>query len=270
MTVKLSLNSTHKQDKAVFYRPIKNEVEVFEAAYRNKLPLLLKGPTGTGKSRFVEFMASRLKLSLVTVSCHEETSAVDLIGRYLIQGSETVWQDGPLTTSIRKGGLIYIDEIAEARPDTIVALHALTDHRRTLFIDRTNENLTAPPEFMLVASYNPGYQHITKELKASTKQRFVSIAFSYPPPEIETEVLMTESGCEADIAKSLVKLAKKIRALEALALSETVSTRLLVNAAKLIVKEIPQRAACEIAIAQPLSDEPDTVLAIKDLIALIF
>ncbi|GBF38505.1 CbbQ/NirQ/NorQ/GpvN family protein [Leptospira johnsonii] len=252
-----------------YYRPIGQEIEIFEHAYKNKLPILLKGPTGCGKTRFVEFMASKLSLPMTSVSCHEETSAVDLLGRFLIQGSETVWQDGPLTRSVRSGGILYIDEIAEARPDTIVSIHPLTDHRREIYIDRKNENLKAPDSFVLVASYNPGYQRGWKELKPSTRQRFISIQFDYPDKETEIEILSKETGVSSSISSKLVKLAEKIRNLTELGLLESCSTRLLVDAAKLISTGLPSRLSCEVAIVQPLSDDPDTIRSLKDLVSLM-
>ncbi len=255
---------------APFYRPVGREIEVFEHAFRNRLPLLLKGPTGAGKSRLVEAMAARLDLALYTVGCHEETSAVDLIGRYLIKGDDTVWQDGPVTRAVREGALVYIDEIAEARPDTIVALHSLTDHRRALFVERTGETLHAPDRFMLVASYNPGYQGIARELKASTKQRFVCLTFDYPAPALEKEIVTIESGVDASSAEKLVRLAGRIRNLAELGLPETASTRLLVSAGRLIAQGLPPRAACDSAVLQPLTDDPDTLRALRDLVALIF
>lgn len=252
-----------------YYKPIGRETDIFEHTYKQKLPLLLKGPTGCGKTRFIEYMAERLDADLITVSCHEETSAVDLVGRYLVKGMETLWQDGPLTKAIRKGSIIYLDEIAEARPDVLVVIHSLTDHRRTLYIDRMDEEIQAPDSFMLVASYNPGYQRGMKELKPSTKQRFISMQFTYPKPPIETEIVMAESGIDQSSAEKLVKLGNKIRNLVELGLAEPASTRLLVDAAKLIVSGIPPRMACEAAIVQPLTDDEDIVLALKDLTAML-
>lgn len=262
-------NGMLTQGEVPYYRPIGQEIEIFEHAYKNKLPILLKGPTGCGKTRFVEFMASKLGLPMTSVSCHEETSAVDLLGRFLIQGSETVWQDGPLTRSVRSGGILYIDEIAEARPDTIVSIHPLTDHRREIFIDRKNENLKAPDSFVLVASYNPGYQRGWKELKPSTRQRFISIQFDYPDKETETEILSKETGISSAVSSKLVRLAEKIRNLTELGLLESCSTRLLVDAAKLISTGLPSRLSCEVAIVQPLSDDPDTIRSLKDLVSLM-
>ncbi|PKA14666.1 AAA family ATPase [Leptospira haakeii] len=262
-------NGMLTQGEVPYYRQIGQEIEIFEHAYKNRLPILLKGPTGCGKTRFVEFMASKLELPMTSVSCHEETSAVDLLGRFLIQGSETVWQDGPLTRSVRSGGILYIDEIAEARPDMIVSIHPLTDHRREIFIDRKNENLKAPDSFILVASYNPGYQRGWKELKPSTRQRFISIQFDYPDKETEAEILSKETGISSAVSSKLVKLAEKIRNLTELGLLESCSTRLLVDAAKLISTGLPSRLSCEVAIVQPLSDDPDTIRSLKDLVSLM-
>lgn len=253
-----------------YYRPVRQEVEVFEHAWKRQLPLLLKGPTGTGKSRFVEHMAARLERELITVSCHEETTAVDLLGRYLVKGAETVWQDGPLTRAVRTGSILYLDEVAEARPDTIVALHALTDHRRSLYLDRLNQSLQAPPEFMLVASFNPGYQRGLKELKPSTRQRFLALNFDYPNPAVESEILQTESGVKSAWAQKLVQIASRVRQLVELGLSETLSTRLLVDAGLLMADGLSPRLACEVAMVEPLSDEADVRQALLDLIALSF
>lgn len=253
-----------------FYQPIRKEVEIFTHAYENNLPLLLKGPTGTGKSRFIQHMAARLKQQCITVSCHEETSAVDLLGRYLVKGANTYWQDGPLTRAVREGAIIYIDEIAEARPDTIVALHSLTDYRRVLYLDRHNETIEAAEGFMLVASFNPGYQGSWKELKPSTRQRFLSIHFDYPAPKLERQIVMAESGVSNKDAETLVKIALKVRNLTQLGLTESVSTRLLVDAGKLIHSGLPPRLACEVSIVEPLTDDRETAASLNDLIALYF
>lgn len=253
-----------------YYQFMGQENEVFIHAYRRRLPLLLKGPTGTGKSRFVEHMASRLGQELITVSCHEETSAIDLMGRYLLKGNETVWQDGPLTRAVRQGAILYLDEIAEARPDTLVVLHSLTDHRRALYLERRNETLIAPPEFMLVASFNPGYQRGIKELKPSTRQRFLGLNFDYPEPDREVEIIIAESQVAQASAAKLVRLALRIRQLPELGLSETVSTRLLVDAAQLIADDLPARLACQVGIIEPLTDEADTRAALQDLVAMLF
>lgn len=264
------MTMTAPSDQLPYYRPVGREIELFEHASENKLALLLKGPTGSGKSRFVEYMAARLRRPLVTVSCHDETSAVDLLGRYLVIGAETIWQDGPLTRAVRSGAIVYLDEIAEARPDVIVAIHSLTDHRRALYLDRRDESVIAPPDFMLVASFNPGYQRGIKELKPSTRQRFVALSFYYPSIEVETEILRGETGIDEGRAKSLVKLAARIRNQTELGLAETVSTRLLADAARLMVSGLSERLACRAAIAEPLSDDADTISAIIDLANLHF
>lgn len=251
--------------KAPYYHAIGKEIEVFEHAFKNKIPFLLKGPTGTGKSRFIEFMAHKLDKKLITISCHEETSSTDLIGRFIIKGAETIWLDGPLTTAIKEGSIIYLDEIAEARPDVIVAIHSLTDHRRELFIDKLGETVKAHNDFMLVASFNPGYQKGFKELKPSTRQRFIATSFAYPEAKIEAEILVNETGIELDIAKKLVNIAKKIRNLTELGLAETVSTRLLVDAAKLIHSGLPKRLSVEVAVVEPLTDDLEVIEALKDL-----
>jgi len=248
-----------------YYHQIGKEVDVFEHSYKNKIPFLLKGPTGTGKSRFIEFMSSKLDKKLLTIACHEETSATDLIGRFIIKGSEAIWLDGPLTTAVKEGAIIYLDEIAEARPDVIVAIHSLTDHRRELYIDKLGETIKAHKDFMLVASFNPGYQKGFKELKPSTKQRFVALSFTYPEEKIETEILVNETNIDKATAKKLVNIATKIRNLTELGLTETVSTRLLVDAAKLIHSGLPKRLSTEVAIVEPLTDDLEIIDALRDL-----
>lgn len=254
---------------APYYRVIGNEAEIFRHGFRCRLPLMLKGPTGCGKSRFVEAMARELDRPLVQVACHDETSAADLIGRYLIQGGDTIWQDGPVTRAVREGAILYLDEIAEAREDVVVVLHSLTDHRRQLYIDRRNEAVSAPPEFMLVVSFNPGYQKGLKEMKPSTRQRFLGLEFNYPPAEVEAEIVQTEAGVTPAIAKKLVSFGGKIRGLNELGLAETASTRLLVDAAILIRSGLSPRVACDAGIVQPLTDDPETVMTLRDLAALI-
>lgn len=266
----LSENSTigkvnNKEMEKPYYKPTSKEITVFEHACKNNLPVLLKGPTGTGKTRFIEFMAHKLDKKLITISCHEETSSTDLIGRYIIKGAETIWIDGPLTRAAKEGAIIYLDEIAEARPDVIVAVHSLTDHRKELYIDKLGETVRAVENFMLVASFNPGYQRGFKELKPSTRQRFVAISFDYPEPKVEAEILMMETGIDSVVAKKLVNIATKIRNLTELGLTETVSTRLLVDAAKLIHSGLPKRLAVHAGVVEPLSDDPDTLSALKDL-----
>lgn len=264
----LFFNHKLKEMNTTFYKETGKEVEVFKHAFENKLPLLLKGPTGTGKSRFVEYMAMEMNKPLYTVACHEETSATDLIGRYILKGSDTVWVDGPMTRAVREGAFLYLDEIAEARPDIIVALHSLTDHRRTLYIDKTGEALSAADDFMLIATYNPGYQKGFKELKPSTRQRFISLSFVYPDAALESEILVGETGIDQSTASRLVKLGSKVRNLTELGLAETVSTRLLVDASYLIKSGLAPRLACDVAIAEPLTDDENTLSALKDLISL--
>lgn len=248
-----------------YYQATGREVEVFEHACRNHLPVLLKGPTGTGKSRFVEHMAYQLDRPLITISCHEETSSTDLIGRFVIRGAETVWLDGPLTMGVRQGAVVYLDEIAEARPDVIVAIHSLTDHRRELFIDKLGQTIRAHDDFMLVASFNPGYQRGFKELKPSTRQRFVALSFGYPEPKLEADILVNETGIVRDVAVKLVSIGNNIRHLKELGLTETVSTRLLVDAARLIRSGLPRRLSVRVAVVEPLSDDPDILAALSDL-----
>lgn len=253
-----------------FYLPQGDECEVFELAYANELPLLLKGPTGCGKTRFVAHMASRLGRPLYTVACHDDLAAADLIGRYLLKGGETVWVDGPLTRAVREGAICYLDEVVEARKDVTVVLHPLTDDRRILPIDRTGEELEAAPGFMLVASYNPGYQNILKTLKPSTRQRFVSLEFSFPRPEHEVPVVARESGLAEGRVQPLVRLANKLRALKGQDLEEGVSTRLVVYAATLIQRGMPVERAIRTAMIEPLTDDADVKRGLLDLVTAVF
>ena len=256
--------------KAPWYRPVARELDVFRAAHAQRLPVLLKGPTGCGKTRFVEAMAAELERPLVTVACNDETSAIDLLGRYVVFGGDTVWQDGPATRAARQGAVLYLDEIAEAREDVLVVLHPLSDHRREIHLDRRDETVLAADGFMLVVSFNPGYQRGLKELKPSTRQRFVTLAFQYPEAAIETEIVATETGVEPELARRLVAFARKVRGLAELGLQETVSTRLLVAAATLIRAGLPPRLACNAAIVQPLSDDAEVLAALEDAVALAF
>ncbi|HND84464.1 MAG TPA: CbbQ/NirQ/NorQ/GpvN family protein [Pseudobdellovibrionaceae bacterium] len=251
-----------------YYRETQNELSVFEVCFKNKLPLLLKGPTGCGKSQLVSHMAEKLGRPLIKVACNEDTSSADLLGRFLIKGADTIWQDGPVSRAVREGAILYLDEVAEAREDVIVALHPLTDHRRQLYLDRTNEELTAAPGFMCVASFNPGYQRGFKELKPSTRQRFVTLALNYPQAEIESEIVAQVTGIELKTAKLLVQLAHKIRSQSHLDLRETISTRLLVHTAQLAIAGLPLRQACRFGIAQCLSDDPQIIEGLQDLINL--
>lgn len=248
-----------------YYHATGKEELVFIHAYKNKIPFLLKGPTGTGKSRFIEYMAYQLDKKIITISCHEETSSTDLIGRFIIKGAETVWLDGPLTTAVKEGAIIYLDEVAEARPDVIVAIHSLTDHRRELFIDKLGQTVKAHDNFMLVASFNPGYQRGFKELKPSTRQRFIAVSFEYPEAKIEIEILIKETQVDPETAKKLVAIGNKIRNLTELGLTETVSTRLLIDAAKIIHSGLPKRLAVHVAVVEPLTDDLQTLVALKDL-----
>lgn len=251
---------------APYYLPIGWEVELFEMCHARRLPVMLKGPTGCGKTRFVEFMAWRLQRPLITVACHDDLSASDLTGRYLIRGGETVWMDGPLTQAARTGAICYLDEVVEARQDTIVVVHPLTDDRRLLPIERTGELIDAAPEFQLVVSYNPGYQHAIKDLKPSTRQRFVTLEFDYPVPEREAEIVAHESGVDPATAARLVDLARRIRRLRDQGLVEGPGTRLIVSAARLMAGGIPAPDACRAAMAGPLTDDPDLAGAIADLV----
>jgi nitric oxide reductase NorQ protein len=248
-----------------FYAPAGNEVALFELAWSRRLPLLLKGPTGCGKTRFVAHMAARLGLPLHTVSCHDDLTAADLTGRYLLKGGETVWTDGPLTRAVREGGICYLDEVVEARKDVAVVLHPLTDDRRLLPLERTGEELEAPPGFMLVVSYNPGYQNLLKALKPSTRQRFVAITFDFLPPEQELAVVSAESGLAEARVKPLVQLAGRLRALKGHDLEEGVSTRLLVYCATLIASGLPVTEAVLSTLVEPLTDEPDVKAALVEV-----
>lgn len=255
---------------APFYLPSGDECDVFRAAYERQMPLLLKGPTGCGKTRFVAHMAAALDRPLYTVACHDDLSAADLIGRYLLKGGETEWVDGPLTRAVREGAICYLDEVVEARKDVTVVLHPLTDDRRILPIERTGETLVAGRSFMLVASYNPGYQNIMKTLKPSTRQRFLSIAFDFPTPQREVEIVVAESGLAKDKVAQLVRLAGKLRALKGQDIEEGVSTRLVVYCAALIKDGMPIERAVSAALIEPLSDDDDVKRGLFDLVAAVY
>jgi len=252
-----------------YYLQIKNEAEIFEAAYKAKLPMMLKGPTGCGKTRFVEAMAFRLGRPLVTVACHEDLSATDLVGRYLLEGEEPIWHDGPLPTAVRHGAICYLDEVVEARKDTIVLIHPLTDDRRILPVEKRGELLTAPDDFMLVISYNPGYQSVLKDLKQSTRQRFLSVEFDYPPAEAEIQIVAREGGIDDSTARDLVKIGEKVRNLKGHGLEEGVSTRLLVYAAQLISRGVNPVVACETAIASPITDDTELQRSIREIVTTV-
>lgn len=255
---------------APFYQPVGHECDLFERAFRQRLPLLLKGPTGCGKTRFVSHMAARLGRPLFTVSCHDDLTAADLTGRYLLQGGETRWVDGPLTRAVREGGICYLDEVVEARKDVTVVLHPLTDDRRMLPLERTGEMLDAPDDFMLVVSYNPGYQHILKSLKPSTRQRFVAMSFSFPPPALERDIVARESGLAADKCAALVNLATRLRELKGQDLEEGVSTRLLVYCATLIASGMPILEAARATLVEPLTDDEDVQQGLLEAISATF
>jgi len=262
-------------DEEPYYLPVADEVQIFQAAYESRLPVLLKGPTGCGKTRFVEHMAWRLyrqesasdiAVPLITLSCNEDLTATDMVGRFLLQGDSTVWRDGPLTQAVRSGAICYLDEVVEARKDTTVLIHSLTDHRRLLPIDKTGELLSAHPNFLLVMSYNPGYQSVLKDLKPSTRQRFVSLSFDYPNPEREAIIIAHESGVDAATAESLAVIGEKVRNLKEHGFEEGVSTRLLIYTGALIGQDISPRRAADIAIVNAVSDDPTVQAAISDIV----
>ncbi len=240
-----------------YYRPQGEEVVLYESAYRKRLPVMLKGPTGCGKSRFVEYMAWKLGRPLITVACNEDMTASDLVGRFLLDAGGTRWADGPLTLAARMGAICYLDEVVEARQDTTVVIHPLTDHRRELPLDKKGEVVKAHPDFQLVISYNPGYQSLMKDLKQSTKQRFVAFEFDYPEAAVEAEILVNEAGVDGETAARLVQVAEAGRKLKGHGLDEGISTRLLVYAAQLIDDGIPPREACRMALVRPITDDPD-------------
>jgi len=247
-----------------------NEGGIFQTAWEKQIPLILKGPTGCGKTRFVEYMAYELSLPLITVACHEDLTASDLTGRFLLKGGETNWQDGPLTLAVRHGGICYLDEIVEARKDTTVIIHSLTDDRRTLYLDRTGEVIDAHPHFMMVISFNPGYQNVRKELKESTKQRFASIHLGHPDVETETKIIRSETGLGEEESHTLAQLGQKIRNLKGHSLSEGASSRLLVYAGRLMVGGLDPWSACKHAITETLTDEAEMKNSLEDVISLFF
>lgn len=249
-----------------FYAPTGAECTIFEHAYRNQLPLLLKGPTGCGKTRFVAHMAAKLGRPLYTVSCHDDLTAADLTGRYLLKGGDTVWADGPLTRAVREGAICYLDEVVEARKDVTVVLHPVTDDRRTLPLERTGELIQAPPEFMLVASYNPGYQNVLKTLKPSTRQRFLAMEFGFPALEAEAAIVAHESGLPQDRCVPLVKVAQALRSLKGQDIEEGASTRLVVYCAVLIRDGVDYDTALRVALIEPLSDDPEIIDGLKRVV----
>ncbi len=274
-----------------YYRAVGDEEELFTAAYNQHIPVLLKGPTGCGKTRFVEYMAWKLgrpltvvqdpenaqpmnegevRVPLVTIACHEDLTASDLVGRYLLDANGTRWIDGPMTRAVKNGAILYLDEIVEARKDTTVLIHPLTDHRRILPVEKTGSIIEADDRFLLCISYNPGYQSALKDLKHSTRQRFISVEFNYPPKDIEAEIIRRESGCDAEQADSLAKLGEKIRNLQEHGLQEGASTRLLIYAGRLMTEGINARRACQVAIVWTLTDEPELQRSIEEVVSSIF
>jgi nitric oxide reductase NorQ protein len=240
-----------------YYRPVADEVELYQAAYAARMPMMLKGPTGCGKSRFVEYMAWKLERPLITVACNEDMTASDLVGRFLLDANGTRWQDGPLSVAARIGAICYLDEVVEARQDTTVVIHPLTDHRRTLPLEKKGELVHAHPDFQLVISYNPGYQNLMKDLKQSTKQRFAALDFAYPQEDVETEIVAHETGVDKSTAGKLVQIAHRARNLKGHGLDEGISTRLLVYAGNLIAKGIEPKTACRMTLVRPITDDAD-------------
>lgn len=265
MSVALRFPAPPAPAEPPFYLPVANECELFEHAFNHRLPMLLKGPTGCGKTRFVSHMAGRLGLKLHTVSCHDDLTAADLTGRYLLRGGDTVWVDGPLTRAVREGGICYLDEVVEARKDVAVVMHPLTDHRRVLPLERTGETLEAPPTFMLVCSYNPGYQNALKSLKPSTRQRFVAMEFDFPPEDAELHIVAAESGLSPQRCHPLVMLATRLRGLKGVDLEEGCSTRLVVYAATLIAAGMRLEDAVAAAMIEPLTDDAEVKRGLIDL-----
>lgn len=260
----------YKVSNQPFYQAQGDEVTLYEAAYAARLPVMVKGPTGCGKSRFVEYMAWKLNKPLITVACNEDMTASDLVGRYLLDANGTRWLDGPLTTAARIGAICYLDEIVEARQDTTVVIHPLTDHRRTLPLDKKGELIKAHPDFQLVISYNPGYQSLMKDLKQSTKQRFGALDFNYPEHEIEAEIVAHETGVSIDVAKNLVHIGERARNLKGHGLDEGLSTRMLIYAGSLIAKGVAPLAACRMALVRPITDDPDMRDALDSAVTTYF
>ena len=270
MKEQAEVSSLETESDLPYYLPHGNEIELFEHAYNNQLPLLLKGPTGCGKTRFITHMAKRLGRPLYTVSCHDDLTAADLVGRHLIGDGTTYWNDGPLTRAVREGAICYLDEVVEARKDTTVVIHPLSDDRRILPIERTGETIEAPKEFMLVVSYNPGYQNLLKGMKPSTRQRFVGLRFDFPKAQQEQDILIGETQVEAMLAKKLVSLARSLRALKDHDLEEAASTRLLVYTIRLIQAGYDPVEACRSALIEPLTDDIETVDALMEVVYATF
>ncbi len=260
----------YRIDIEPYYRPVSDEVVVYEAAYATRMPMMLKGPTGCGKTRFIEYMAWKLQRPLITVACNEDMTASDLVGRFLLDANGTRWQDGPLAIAARFGGICYLDEVVEARQDTTVVIHPLTDNRRVLPLEKTSELVHAHPDFQLVVSYNPGYQSVMKDLKQSTKQRFGALDFNYPEHRIEVEIVSHETGISREIAEKLVSIAKTARNLKGHGLDEGVSTRMLIYAGNLIAKNVEAKKACSVALVSPITDDLDMRDALEAAVTTFF
>lgn len=269
-SVAIAADNTKRSQEPLYYQEQDNEVALFEYAYNHHLPVLIKGPTGCGKTRFVAHMAEKLNKPLYTVACHDDLTAADLVGRHLVGPEGTYWQDGPLTKAVREGGICYLDEVVEARKDTTVVLHPLADDRRILPLERTGELIEAAPGFMLVVSYNPGYQNLFKGMKPSTRQRFVALRFGYPESQVEQDIIIKETGVEPNIAFKLVELAQALRRLEENDLDEVASTRLLIYAAKMMSSGMDPIEVCRCCLAEPLSDDLQTVNSIMEVAKIYF
>jgi len=264
------LMAQYRVQKQPYYRPVADEVELYEAAYSVRMPMMLKGPTGCGKTRFVEYMAHKLNKPLITVACNEDMTASDLVGRFLLDAQGTRWQDGPLAIAARHGAICYLDEVVEARQDTTVVIHPLTDARRELPLEKKGELIHAHPDFQLVISYNPGYQSLMKDLKQSTKQRFGALDFNYPEHATETEIVAHEGHVSAEVASKLVSIAERARNLKGHGLDEGISTRMLIYAASLISKNVDPSSACRVALVRPITDDPDMRDALDAAVATFF
>ncbi|OIR02124.1 denitrification regulatory protein NirQ [mine drainage metagenome] len=260
----------YRIEKEPYYRAVSDEVAVYDAAYSVRMPMMLKGPTGCGKTRFIEYMAWKLQKPLITVACNEDMTASDLVGRFLLDATGTRWQDGPLTIAARYGAICYLDEVVEARQDTTVVIHPLTDNRRVLPLEKTGELVSAHPDFQLVISYNPGYQSVMKDLKQSTKQRFGALDFNYPEHAIEEEIVSHETGVSRDVAGKLVSIAKMARNLKGHGLDEGISTRMLIYAGSLIARGVETGKACRVALVSPITDDPDMRNALDAAVTTFF
>ncbi len=265
-----NMKNTKSNPKELYYSAQADEETLFNYAAKLNLPVLIKGPTGCGKTRFIEYMGQKLNRKVYTIACHDDLTAADLVGRYLIGDKETYWQDGPLTKAVREGGICYLDEVVEARKDTTVVIHPLADYRRILPIDKTGEMIEAHPDFMLVLSYNPGYQNLLKGMKPSTKQRFIAMSFDYPSMEKEAEIIIKEASVEPELAKKLAQIGQEIRRLSDIDIEESISTRLLIYTALLIKQGLTAKSACRYCLIETITDDKDTILALEELINLQF